>query len=223
MNKKMPTIALVDDDRNILTSVGMTLEAEGYSVQKYNDGAAALQSTTGALLSDQGQPGDVGRAGPGQGVGEDGAVLLVAGEVVGPAGPAVQPGHRQGALPGPGQQLLGGDPAQASSVHGVDPGPDLLHDEIGHGDVSSGHLVAGQDGVELGACGGGGSCAGRHDLGRLAVNGCGGCVGVGPSAVGAGALGAGVLGGAVPAGPGAAAAGGWRADAHSDAVGVGVG
>jgi two-component system, OmpR family, response regulator ChvI len=39
----MPTIALVDDDRNILTSVGMALEAEGYVVQKYNDGAAALQ------------------------------------------------------------------------------------------------------------------------------------------------------------------------------------
>ena len=39
----MPMIALVDDDRNILTSVGMALEAEGYSVQKYNDGAAALQ------------------------------------------------------------------------------------------------------------------------------------------------------------------------------------
>ncbi|MBL8905510.1 MAG: response regulator transcription factor [Rhizobiales bacterium] len=39
----MPTIALVDDDRNILTSVGMTLEAEGYQVQKYTDGAAALQ------------------------------------------------------------------------------------------------------------------------------------------------------------------------------------
>ena len=37
------TIALVDDDRNILTSVGMALENEGYSVQKYNDGAAALQ------------------------------------------------------------------------------------------------------------------------------------------------------------------------------------
>ena len=39
----MPTIALVDDDRNILTSVGMALENEGYAVQKYNDGAAALQ------------------------------------------------------------------------------------------------------------------------------------------------------------------------------------
>ena len=43
MNKKMPTIALVDDDRNILTSVGMALENEGYAVQKYSDGAAALQ------------------------------------------------------------------------------------------------------------------------------------------------------------------------------------
>jgi two-component system, OmpR family, response regulator ChvI len=38
----MPTVALVDDDRNILTSVGITLEAEGYTVQKYGDGAAAL-------------------------------------------------------------------------------------------------------------------------------------------------------------------------------------
>ena len=39
----MSKIALVDDDRNILTSVSMTLENEGYTVQKYNDGAAALQ------------------------------------------------------------------------------------------------------------------------------------------------------------------------------------
>jgi two-component system, OmpR family, response regulator ChvI len=42
----MPTIALVDDDRNILTSVGMTLETEGYTVQKYSDGAAAFQGLT---------------------------------------------------------------------------------------------------------------------------------------------------------------------------------
>jgi two-component system, OmpR family, response regulator ChvI len=42
----MPTVALVDDDRNILTSVGMTLETEGYTVQKYNDGQAALQGLT---------------------------------------------------------------------------------------------------------------------------------------------------------------------------------
>jgi len=35
----MPTIALVDDDRNILTSVSLFLEAEGYRVQTYTDGA----------------------------------------------------------------------------------------------------------------------------------------------------------------------------------------
>ncbi len=39
----MPTIALVDDDRNILTSVSIALEAEGYRIQTYNDGAAALE------------------------------------------------------------------------------------------------------------------------------------------------------------------------------------
>jgi two-component system response regulator ChvI len=37
------TIALVDDDRNILTSVQMTLEAEGYQVHTYTDGEQALQ------------------------------------------------------------------------------------------------------------------------------------------------------------------------------------
>jgi len=37
------TIALVDDDRNILTSVSMTLEAEGFKVFTYNDGAEALR------------------------------------------------------------------------------------------------------------------------------------------------------------------------------------
>ncbi|MHA3976405.1 response regulator transcription factor [Halovulum sp. GXIMD14794] len=35
-------IALVDDDRNILTSVSMVLEGEGYAVRTYNDGASAL-------------------------------------------------------------------------------------------------------------------------------------------------------------------------------------
>jgi two-component system response regulator ChvI len=40
------TIALVDDDRNILTSVSMTLEAEGFTVTTYNDGAAALEGMT---------------------------------------------------------------------------------------------------------------------------------------------------------------------------------
>ena len=37
------TIALVDDDRNILTSVQMTLEAEGYAVRTFTDGESALQ------------------------------------------------------------------------------------------------------------------------------------------------------------------------------------
>ena len=39
----MATIALVDDDRHILTSVSMALEAEGYGLQTYSDGATALQ------------------------------------------------------------------------------------------------------------------------------------------------------------------------------------
>ncbi|MEC9368548.1 MAG: response regulator transcription factor [Pseudomonadota bacterium] len=43
----MPTIALVDDDRNILTSLRMVLEAEGYKTQSYNDGVSALDGLTG--------------------------------------------------------------------------------------------------------------------------------------------------------------------------------
>src|ERR1700683_2709827 len=43
----MPTIALVDDDRNILTSVSLSLEAEGYRVQTYTDGASALEGLKG--------------------------------------------------------------------------------------------------------------------------------------------------------------------------------
>jgi two-component system, OmpR family, response regulator ChvI len=39
----MPTIALVDDDRNVLTSVSMALEAEGYRIMTYSDGASALE------------------------------------------------------------------------------------------------------------------------------------------------------------------------------------
>ena len=38
----MPTIALVDDDRNILTSVSIALETEGYRVMTYTDGVSAL-------------------------------------------------------------------------------------------------------------------------------------------------------------------------------------
>lgn len=37
------TIALVDDDRNILASVGMALEAEGFRVRSFSDGAEALR------------------------------------------------------------------------------------------------------------------------------------------------------------------------------------
>lgn len=36
-------IALVDDDRNILTSVSMTLEAEGFEVRTFGDGEEALK------------------------------------------------------------------------------------------------------------------------------------------------------------------------------------
>src|ERR1700723_4354282 len=38
----MPTIALVDDDRNILTSVSIALEAEGYRITTDTEGASAL-------------------------------------------------------------------------------------------------------------------------------------------------------------------------------------
>ena len=40
----MPTIALVDDDRNILTSVSIMLEGEGFSVQTYNDGQSTYDA-----------------------------------------------------------------------------------------------------------------------------------------------------------------------------------
>jgi two-component system response regulator ChvI len=38
------TIALVDDDRNILTSVAMMLEAEGFAVRTFADGEEALRA-----------------------------------------------------------------------------------------------------------------------------------------------------------------------------------
>ena len=46
-------IALVDDDRNILTSVSIALQAEGYVTRLYADGASALKA-----LADQ--PADLG-------------------------------------------------------------------------------------------------------------------------------------------------------------------
>ena len=39
-------IALVDDDRNILTSVSIALQAEGFATRVYSDGAAALKALT---------------------------------------------------------------------------------------------------------------------------------------------------------------------------------
>ena len=52
MNQKS-TIALVDDERNITASLRMALEAEGYKVRTYGDGAEAL-----AALADE--PADLG-------------------------------------------------------------------------------------------------------------------------------------------------------------------
>ncbi len=40
------TIALVDDDRNIITSITMALEAEGFEVRTYPDGEEALRGLT---------------------------------------------------------------------------------------------------------------------------------------------------------------------------------
>ena len=40
------TIALVDDDRNILTSISMALEREGFKVQTYIDAETALVGIT---------------------------------------------------------------------------------------------------------------------------------------------------------------------------------
>ena len=37
------SIALVDDDQNILVSVSMALEAEGFKVHTYIDGETALE------------------------------------------------------------------------------------------------------------------------------------------------------------------------------------
>ena len=44
--KEKSTIALVDDERNILQSLSLALEAEGYKVRTYSDGADALEGLT---------------------------------------------------------------------------------------------------------------------------------------------------------------------------------
>ena len=41
--ERQRTIALVDDDRNILTTLSIALESEGYRVETYTDGASALE------------------------------------------------------------------------------------------------------------------------------------------------------------------------------------
>ena len=41
-----PSIALVDDDRNILTSVSIALQSEGFVVRVYSDSEAALKALT---------------------------------------------------------------------------------------------------------------------------------------------------------------------------------
>ncbi|MFM6950096.1 MAG: response regulator, partial [Novosphingobium sp.] len=40
----LQTIALVDDDRNILTSVSIGLQAEGFATRVYSDGETALKA-----------------------------------------------------------------------------------------------------------------------------------------------------------------------------------
>jgi len=45
----MPVIALVDDDSNILASVSIVLEAEGYETRRYMDGVAALHGIQASL------------------------------------------------------------------------------------------------------------------------------------------------------------------------------
>ena len=41
--KKRSSVALVDDERNILTALGIALEAEGYDVRTFSDTASALE------------------------------------------------------------------------------------------------------------------------------------------------------------------------------------
>jgi two-component system response regulator ChvI len=53
MSKEKSTIVLVDDERNILTSLRLALEAEGFKVRTYNDGVSALEALTE-------EPGDLG-------------------------------------------------------------------------------------------------------------------------------------------------------------------
>ena len=44
--ERQRSIALVDDDRNILTTLSIALQAEGYATRVYSDGEAALKART---------------------------------------------------------------------------------------------------------------------------------------------------------------------------------
>ena len=44
--ERQRSIALVDDDRNILTTLSIALQAEGYAIRVYSDGEAALRALT---------------------------------------------------------------------------------------------------------------------------------------------------------------------------------
>ena len=44
--ERQRNIALVDDDRNILTTLSIALQAEGYAIRVYSDGEAALKALT---------------------------------------------------------------------------------------------------------------------------------------------------------------------------------
>ena len=53
--ERVMQIALVDDDRNILTSVSIALQAEGFRTRVYNDSESALK----ALASERFRPSSV--------------------------------------------------------------------------------------------------------------------------------------------------------------------
>jgi len=48
------TIALVDDDRNILTSVSIALQAEGFLTRVYSDGETALKALVDEKIAGEG-------------------------------------------------------------------------------------------------------------------------------------------------------------------------
>ena len=58
----MANIALVDDDKNILASVNMLLEQEGYQVRTFSDGASALTDSGAFTLIGGGDTGAAIRA-----------------------------------------------------------------------------------------------------------------------------------------------------------------